>query len=136
MDAYLYVKGYLYLCPVCEIKYILNIQVIIFSWTYMSHVIYNVYINMFIFFLSFIANLFYRQFYFYLLMLLAPNAFIINNFIYWAFFMFALFIFLPPLPNALFYKIFVIMGYGGICLYIYICIFVMIYKFSKEKMCV
>ena len=48
LDAYLYVTGYLYPGPVCEIKYIINIQVIIFSWTYMSHVIYNVYINMFI----------------------------------------------------------------------------------------
>ena len=31
LDAYLYVTGYLYPGPVCEIKYIFNIQVIIFS---------------------------------------------------------------------------------------------------------
>ena len=34
--------------------------------------------------------------YFYLLMLLAPNAFIINNFIYWAYFLCLSFYILPP----------------------------------------
>ena len=70
---------------------------------------------------------------------LAPNTFIINNFYILSIYFYGTpFIFLPPLPQniyALFYENICNNGYGGICLYIYIRIFVMIYKFQKKNVC-